>query len=130
MKHGCIKFDRTNTSLLFIEAAIKRIEEGLYGICIGCEKEISVQRLKSVPGAIRCTFCQELDDLRGNNGNRRLFSLPNKETEMGIKILTNTSIVANKRKESILYALDFHEKLCKAFFKKRLANLPSTGCIK
>ncbi len=43
---------------------------------------------------------------------------PNKETEVGIKILTNTSIVANKRKESILYALDFHEKLCKAFLKK------------
>jgi len=43
---------------------------------------------------------------------------PNKETQVAIKILTNTSIDANKRKESILYALDFHEKLCKAFLKK------------
>ena len=43
---------------------------------------------------------------------------PNKETEVAVKILTNTSIDANKRKESILYALNFHEKLCQAFLKK------------
>jgi len=65
---------KTNNSLPFIEAAIKRIEEGSYGICIDCEKEISIQRLKAVPGAIRCTFCQESDDLRGNNDNRRRYS--------------------------------------------------------
>ena len=42
-----------------IEDAIKRIEDGTYGVCEECEKLISVKRLKAVPYARLCIKCQE-----------------------------------------------------------------------
>lgn len=42
----------------YLEAALRRIEEGTYGICIDCGESISTQRLEAVIGAIRCADCQ------------------------------------------------------------------------
>lgn len=42
-----------------IDAALKRIEEGSYGICDGCGEPISVDRLKAIPYATLCIHCQE-----------------------------------------------------------------------
>jgi RNA polymerase-binding transcription factor DksA len=46
----------------FIRAALERIEEGSYGRCVDCGKPIAPARLRAVPGAIRCTPCQEEAD--------------------------------------------------------------------
>ena len=42
-----------------VEEALKRIEEGIYGDCLGCGKKIGQQRLKAVPYATHCISCQE-----------------------------------------------------------------------
>ncbi len=40
-----------------IEAALDRIENGSYGICVACGEEISEARLDVVPHAPRCRSC-------------------------------------------------------------------------
>ncbi|MEO1277107.1 MAG: TraR/DksA family transcriptional regulator [Pseudomonadota bacterium] len=40
-----------------IEAALKRIEDGSYGICVNCGANISEARLTAVPYATRCRRC-------------------------------------------------------------------------
>jgi len=42
-----------------IDAALKRIEEGTYGICLGTGKPISLERLKALPYAEYCREYQE-----------------------------------------------------------------------
>ena len=49
---------RENQELLHIEAALARIGDGSYGICIVCGGEIGRARLKSDPAAMRCLPCQ------------------------------------------------------------------------
>jgi DnaK suppressor protein len=43
-----------------VEAAIKRIDEGLYGICARCGQPIAPDRLDALPYAIYCISCQSL----------------------------------------------------------------------
>jgi DnaK suppressor protein len=50
--------DRETAELDAIDAALKRIQEGRYGICTECGAEISVARLKAAPRASRCIACQ------------------------------------------------------------------------
>jgi len=42
-----------------IEAALERIDEGEYGVCIECGDWIRPARLEVMPYAIRCRDCQE-----------------------------------------------------------------------
>jgi RNA polymerase-binding protein DksA len=41
-----------------IDAALKRIEEGTYGNCTNCGKQIPVERLEALPWATLCIDCQ------------------------------------------------------------------------
>lgn len=41
-----------------IEAALRKIEKGDFGICESCRKPISSQRLKAMPWARYCISCQ------------------------------------------------------------------------
>jgi len=41
-----------------IEEALKRLEDGRYGVCDMCEKLIMKERLEAVPFARRCVQCQ------------------------------------------------------------------------
>ncbi len=45
-----------------IERALKKIENGEYGICEGCGKEIPAKRLKVIPWAKLCLECQDKID--------------------------------------------------------------------
>ena len=49
--------------LMQIGAALKRIDDGEFGICLECEEPISPKRLAAVPWAIYCLQCQELHDV-------------------------------------------------------------------
>lgn len=40
-----------------IEAALARIAEGRFGVCVACGGSISVERLDAVPHAPRCRKC-------------------------------------------------------------------------
>lgn len=42
-----------------INEALQRLEEGAYGNCFECGEEISRQRLRALPFAVRCIDCEE-----------------------------------------------------------------------
>ncbi len=44
--------------LAAIDAALKRIDEGTYGICTNCGKQIAQERLEALPWATLCIDCQ------------------------------------------------------------------------
>lgn len=46
-------------TLLRIDEALRKLEEGTYGKCEDCGEEISEKRLKVLPFAIYCIDCQE-----------------------------------------------------------------------
>jgi DnaK suppressor protein len=46
------------TVLRLIEAALKRISDGSFGICVGCDDEIQDQRLQALPWTQFCLRCQ------------------------------------------------------------------------
>jgi DnaK suppressor protein len=58
--HVNIKLLQTDAKLLrAIEAAIARIDNGVFGVCSECEEEISVARLNAVPWTSVCIACKE-----------------------------------------------------------------------
>ena len=42
-----------------IEAAIRRLNVGAYGVCIDCDDDVDLARLRAFPTAKRCLPCQE-----------------------------------------------------------------------
>jgi DnaK suppressor protein len=42
-----------------LEAALKRIDDGKYGVCTDCGTDIATPRLHAAPEAPRCIQCQE-----------------------------------------------------------------------
>ena len=69
---GSDTFEQDNTILLMnsegetlthIEAALERIEGGIYGICTECEGKIPKTRLKAIPYTPHCVKCaSELEE--------------------------------------------------------------------
>ncbi len=41
------------------EEALQRFEEGTYGVCTNCGREIPLERLEAMPQASRCLDCQK-----------------------------------------------------------------------
>lgn len=54
--------DRTSMLLKNVRAALDRIEEDMYGVCLRCEEPIAENRLKAIPWASYCVDCQESID--------------------------------------------------------------------
>jgi DnaK suppressor protein len=50
--------DRETSELRVIDAALERIEEGVYGVCSDCGSAIPEARLHIAPEAQRCIACQ------------------------------------------------------------------------
>lgn len=57
-------FVRVNQQQLLaeVEEALKRIEQGTYGLCVQCQHPIPEQRLLIIPWAARDITCQEQHD--------------------------------------------------------------------
>ncbi len=51
--------DREREKLTHVDDALKRIENGTYGICESCEEEIDRDRLAAMPFTKLCLSCQE-----------------------------------------------------------------------
>ena len=62
-------------ALARVREALVRLDAGEYGYCVECAGEISEQRLRALPFAVRCTACEELHE-RGAARERRLASTP------------------------------------------------------
>lgn len=41
-----------------IDAALKRIDEGTYGMCVSCKEQIRYERLEATPWAALCIECK------------------------------------------------------------------------
>jgi len=54
--------DREFNELRDARAALRRIEEGSFGICQECDQDIHPKRLAAVPWATFCIRCQEAVD--------------------------------------------------------------------
>ena len=54
--------DRDSALLRQVKAALRRIHDGSFGMCIECESAIGPKRLAAVPWAPRCIRCQESAD--------------------------------------------------------------------
>ncbi len=65
-----IVLDHSFACRLELEAAIRRMTDGLYGICAGCGAPIAAGRLRVFPFAVRCLPCQERceRDMQRNHG--------------------------------------------------------------
>ena len=48
---------RRQNDLVRIELALRRLREGVYGLCVECEEDIAPGRLKADPLAERCVNC-------------------------------------------------------------------------
>ncbi len=46
------------TEVRDLEAALERMNQGSYGFCVDCRREIDLERLKAYPTCKRCQPCQ------------------------------------------------------------------------
>jgi DnaK suppressor protein len=56
------ELDRHSKLLREVGGALRRIDDGSYGVCEDCEEEISPKRLNAIPWARRCVSCQDALD--------------------------------------------------------------------
>ena len=54
--------ERDSSRMLEVRAALRRVDAGTFGICVGCDEEINVKRLAAIPWASSCIVCQEAAD--------------------------------------------------------------------
>jgi DnaK suppressor protein len=64
--------DRESKLFFDVRAALLRMKEGTFGICLSCEEEISEKRLAAVPWAPYCITCQEQADRDRENGDEEM----------------------------------------------------------
>jgi len=50
--------DNASELLAQVDAALQRLDDGTYGVCARCGREISTERLEALPSATLCITCQ------------------------------------------------------------------------
>ncbi|MES2787113.1 MAG: TraR/DksA family transcriptional regulator [Pseudomonadota bacterium] len=60
-----IQGEHAAAELAQVAAAMRRLQDGTYGICTDCGVAIDEQRLLALPSAPRCTACQALAEQAG-----------------------------------------------------------------
>lgn len=55
--------EMTAEMLRRVDEALERLTRGVYGDCAECGDEISLNRLRAVPFALRCRECEELHEV-------------------------------------------------------------------
>src|ERR1700676_4199091 len=61
--------DRESQLLRNVRAALRRIDEGTFSVCLHCEEDISPKRLAAVPWTAFCIQCQEIADRSSQGDN-------------------------------------------------------------
>ena len=67
--------DRESNLFRNVRAALRRIDDGSFGVCAHCEEDISPKRLAAVPWAPFCIRCQEAADRHESEATETLESL-------------------------------------------------------
>ena len=65
--------DRDSSLIRYVRAALRRIEENTFGVCLHCENDISPKRLFAVPWSPFCIECQEMADGNREGGREERF---------------------------------------------------------
>lgn len=50
--------DALKTQLNEVDAALAKVDDGTYGVCVDCGKDIGAARLEFRPNSIRCVSCK------------------------------------------------------------------------
>ena len=69
---GLAVADIKRQQLTRIDEALRRLEEGRYGVCEDCGTEIPLQRLQAAPYAACCVPCQESREGHGTRSGGTL----------------------------------------------------------
>ena len=68
--------ERNSKRLRDVRSALRRMDDGVFGLCVDCEEAISAKRLLVLPWAATCIVCQEAaereEELSGNAVDRSL----------------------------------------------------------
>ncbi|HLT31401.1 MAG TPA: TraR/DksA C4-type zinc finger protein [Myxococcaceae bacterium] len=56
--------DREKFLLMKIDRALKRVDDGTFGVCERCEEDISIKRLEARPVTTLCIRCKEEQEKR------------------------------------------------------------------
>src|SRR6476660_2693978 len=67
--------DRESNLLRNVRAALRRIDDGSFGVCVHCDEEISPKRVAAVPWTPYCIQCQEAADKAQEDGSENLDEL-------------------------------------------------------
>src|SRR3984893_13320387 len=67
--------DRESNLLRNVRGALRRIDDGSFGVCLHCEEDISPKRLAAVPSTAFCIVCQEIADRSQYDGAETLDEL-------------------------------------------------------
>src|ERR1700684_2840855 len=67
--------DRESQLLRNVRGALRRIDEGTFGVCLHCEEDISPNRVAAVPWTPFCIGCQEMADRQSGDGSENLDEL-------------------------------------------------------
>ena len=67
--------DREANLMRNVRAALRRIDDGAFGVCAHCDEDISPKRLAAVPWAPFCIRCQEAADRNENDASATLDGL-------------------------------------------------------
>lgn len=62
---GFSVLELTSRTVQGIEAALQRLEAGVFGTCFDCRGRISRARLRALPFAAACLACQQGQDTHG-----------------------------------------------------------------
>lgn len=52
--------DQAAIELELVRAALQRVADGTYGLCLDCGEPIDARRLEALPASAHCVTCQEL----------------------------------------------------------------------
>jgi DnaK suppressor protein len=69
------------TRLRLIQEAMKAIDDGQYGECVRCGKNINEKRLLAIPWATLCIGCQEETEMEHKSSRLVLAGLDAEETD-------------------------------------------------
>jgi DnaK suppressor protein len=72
---------RHQSQLKAIEEALRRIDEGIYGICEDCGESIPLGRLNVMPFAVRCIACQESSEMVHSDEEKPIMEFPGSPQE-------------------------------------------------
>lgn len=61
--------DRESNLLRNVRAALRRIKDGSFGVCVHCDEDISPRRVAAVPWTPYCIQCQEAADKAQEDGS-------------------------------------------------------------